>query len=139
MLVPKHQVINMCLLLLERQTRASCLTYNISTCQREQHALLYIQATDLREPVVWVIYLAGVGSSDSLACFQSQLADVFLTHDDEISHNQDKRGGQALAGRQGGADRQQPIGRCCWIVGHFAQYRQRHAELTIPGTQRQRQ
>lgn len=84
---------------------------------------------------LWVLaYLGGVGCSDGLAGVQSQLADVFfLAADDEVAHDEDEGAGQALAGRQGRADRRQPIAGCRRIVRHFTQNGQSDAELTVPG------
>lgn len=45
-----------------------------------------------------MIYLAGIGCSDGLACIQSQLADGFLTRDNEMGHNEGEGAWQALAG-----------------------------------------
>lgn len=68
------------------------------------------------------MYLAGVGCSDGLACVQSQLADVFLSRDDEMGHNEAEGAELALAERQGRADRQQPISCRRRIICHSTQY-----------------
>ena len=88
---------------------------------------------------VWISYLAGVGCSERLACVQSQLADVFLARDDEIGHDEGERAGQALAGRHGRANGQQPFGGQGWIVCNLTQYGESHAELAVPGAERKSQ
>lgn len=47
--------------------------------------------------VLWITYLAGVGCSDGLASVQSQLADILLTRDDEMGHNEGEGAELALA------------------------------------------
>lgn len=88
---------------------------------------------------MWIIYLAGVGCSEGLAGAQSQLADVVLARDDQIGHNEGEGAGQALAGRQSRADRQQPVCGRGRVVGHFVQDAQRRGEFTVPGAERERQ
>jgi len=53
---------------------------------------------NLGEAVAGNIYLAGVGSSNGLTCFQSQLANILLACDDKMSHNESEGRGQVLAG-----------------------------------------
>lgn len=70
----------------------------------------------LKPGYLTVAYLGGVAGRDGFTCIQSQLTDVILARDDEMTHDEGEVAETALAWRQRRADSQEPLRRLCRFV-----------------------